>query len=174
MEPPGSPLPRKQTKKYMIRSAQQDEAQLLTEISFAAKGYWNYPEEYYAIWKNELTITPEYIEKNDILVYERDGAAVGYYAIVELHEDIEISGIKICKGYWLEHMFINPKHIGKGIGTRMFDNLRGRCSAKGISQLHILADPHARGFYEKMGCEYLREFPSTIENRTTPYMLLRI
>ncbi|MDP3481580.1 MAG: hypothetical protein Q8R88_17590, partial [Desulfoprunum sp.] len=81
MENQGAPLPRKQTKKYMIRSAQQDEAQLLTEISFAAKGYWNYPEEYYAIWKNELTITPEYIENNDILVYEHDGTAVGYYAI---------------------------------------------------------------------------------------------
>jgi ADP-ribosylglycohydrolase len=27
----------------------------------------------------------------------------------------------------------------------------------------ILADPNSRGFYEKMGCTYVREYPSTYE-----------
>jgi len=157
----------------MIRPAVQDEAEILTQISFASKSYWNYPQEYFEIWKNELTISPSYIEKNNVFVFELGGVIAGYYSIVELSDDIEVSGIIIERGFWLEHMFIEPAHIGKGIGAGMFQHIRKMCAAKGIGQLGILSDPHSRGFYEKMGCEYVREYPSTIKNRTTPYLILR-
>ncbi|RJQ84641.1 MAG: GNAT family N-acetyltransferase [Desulfobacteraceae bacterium] len=62
--------------------------------------------------------------------------------------------------------------MGQGIGTKLFDHLRQRCIAKGIKELGILADPNARGFYEKMGCRYQGEHPSTIMNRTTPFWQL--
>ncbi len=38
-----------------------EEAEILTEISFQSKGYWDYPPEYFDIWKDELTITGDYI-----------------------------------------------------------------------------------------------------------------
>lgn len=158
----------------MIRPAKQEEAKILTKISFESKGYWDYPPEYFEVWNNELTINTEYIENNKVFVYELDGGIVGYYSIVELYEDIEVSGIKIEKGFWLEHMFIQPRHIGKGIGSRMFHHMRIICRKEGISELKILADPNSKGFYEKMGCEYLDEFPSTIKNRTTPFLRLEI
>lgn len=158
----------------MIRPAKQEEAEILTKISFESKGYWDYPPEYFEIWDNELTINPEYMENNKVFVYELDGCIVGYYSIVELPEDIEVSGIKIEKGFWLEHMFLQPMHIGKGIGSRMFHHMRKKCKAEGINKLGILADPNSKGFYEKMGCEYLGEFSSTIKNRTTPYLRLCI
>jgi len=157
----------------MIRPAARDEAQILTRISFASKRYWNYPQKYFDVWYDELTITPDYIEKNDVFAFDLDGVIAGYYSVVELPEDIEVSGITIEKGFWLEHMFIEPAHIGKGIGTRMFQHVRKMCAAKGIRRLGVLSDPHSRGFYEKMGCEYVREYPSTIKNRTTPYLILR-
>ncbi len=158
----------------MMRTAKKNEAEVLTKISFESKGYWNYPQEYFEIWNNELTITPGYIENNDVYVYEIDGAVVGYYSIVEIHEDIDISGIKIQKGYWLEHMFIEPLYIGRGIGSIMFRHLRASCVENGINKLRILADPNSKGFYEKMGCQYVSEYPSTIKNRTTPYLMLRL
>jgi GNAT superfamily N-acetyltransferase len=158
----------------MIRSAEKEEVQILTKLSFESKGYWAYPKEYLEVWNPELTITSDYIEKNDVLVFESEGAVLGYYSIIELEDDIETSGVKIDKGYWLEHMFVAPKHIGRGIGTIMFDNLRKRCEMKGIRKLRILADPNARGFYEKMGCNYQGEFPSTIAGRTTPMFVLTI
>lgn len=158
----------------MIRPAKKEEAEILTKISFKSKGYWNYPQEYFDIWNNELTISPDYIEKNEVYVYELGGAVVGYYSFVELLEDIEISGIMIKKGFWLEHMFIEPENIGNGIGTKMFDHLRKRCLFKDVNELGILADPNSRGFYEKMGCIFNRDYPSTIKNRTTPYLKLEI
>jgi GNAT superfamily N-acetyltransferase len=158
----------------MIRKAKIQEAGILTNISFSSKGYWNYPKEYYEIWSKELTIRADYIQNNDVYVFESDGEIIGYYSVVELKDDIEVSGITIGKGFWLEHMFIEPHSIGKGIGTKMFEHLRERCATIGINELGVLADPNSRGFYEKMGCEYILEYPSTIKNRTTPYLQLKI
>ena len=158
----------------MIRKAKIQEADILTKISFSSKGYWDYPEEYFEIWSKELTIRSDYIENNDVFVFENDGNIIGYYSIIELKNDIETSGITISKGFWLEHMFIEPQSIGKGIGSKMFEHLRERCSTRGVYELGILADPNSSGFYEKMGCEYRLEYPSTIKNRTTPYFQLAI
>lgn len=157
----------------MIRKAQISEAGTLTEISFGSKGYWGYPKAYFDIWSQELTISPEYIQNNDVFVFEENSAIFGYYSIVELKDDIEVSGIRIGKGFWLEHMFIETSSIGNGIGTQLFEHLRERCRARGINKIGILADPNSRGFYEKMGCEYRCDYPSTIKDRTTPYLLLR-
>ncbi len=46
----------------IVRAAYTD-SNILTDIAFSAKRTWNYPEEYYKIWKNELTITELYWEK---------------------------------------------------------------------------------------------------------------
>jgi len=157
----------------MIRHAKQTEAGILTEISFSSKGYWGYPKEYFDIWSKELTISHEYIQNNDVFVFQNDTIILGYYSIVELNNDIEVSGITISKGFWLEHMFIEPLSIGKGIGSKMFDHLQKRCRKRGITKLSILADPNSKGFYKKMGCEYKKEYPSTIRNRTTPLLILK-
>ena len=157
----------------MIRPANNDEANILTKISFESKGYWNYPEEYFEIWKNELTISPDYIEKNNVFIFQLEGSVVGYYSIVVLKADIEISGINIGKGYWLEHMFIEPLRINSGIGSKMFHHLNDWCLKAGVNEIGILADPNSKGFYEKMGCIYVREYPSTIKNRTTPYLIFK-
>lgn len=158
----------------MIRSANNNEADVLTKISFASKGYWNYPEKYFEVWKNELTIDSEYIEKNDVFVAEDIDIIIGYYSVVELKENIQVAGITINKGFWLEHMFIKPQYIGHGIGTLLFRHLREWCVTNSIAELKILADPNARGFYEKMGCIYKKEYPSTIKNRTTPLLHLQL
>ena len=162
--------PEREGTAVMIRRAITADSAILTTISFASKGYWKYPEEYFETWKNELTITLEYIEKNDVFVYESQESIAGYYSIVILERDIEVSGITLSKGVWLEHMFVDPPNIGQGIGTRLFDHFRETCLAAAIIGVGILADPYARGFYEKMGCTYVLEFPSTIKGRTTPWL----
>lgn len=155
----------------MIRRAQTNDAACLTKLSFDSKRYWNYPEEYYAVWSKELTITPEYIDQHEVYVYKIENRIIGYYSLVELVHDIEISGIILKKGYWLEHMFIAPDKIGQGFGKQLFAHLKLRCRQLSITIISTLADPHARGFYEKMGCSYVGEYPSTIKGRTTPHLV---
>lgn len=154
----------------MIRSAKTEDYDTLTNISFTSKGYWKYPKEYFEIWKNELTISQDYIQRNNVFVYEINGSIIGYYSIVNLEEDIEISGISINKGIWLEHMFVDPKYIGKGTGRKLFNHMWEWCIETDILEVGILADPNSKGFYERMGCIYIREYPSTIGGRTTPFL----
>ncbi len=157
-----------------IRAAEIHEAPYLSEISLQSKKYWQYPDEYYQIWADELHVSPEYIADNVVFVCEGEDAVVGYYSVVEVVEDRQISGIDFTQGFWLDHMFILPQFIGCGIGKEMFIHLYRWCLTNGVNRLNILADPNARGFYEKMGCSYQREYPATIPGRTTPLLILRL
>jgi GNAT superfamily N-acetyltransferase len=154
----------------MIRRARTDEHHILTSLSFYSKRYWQYPESYYQIWKNELTITPGYIRIHEVYVYEKQQQILAYYSLVRLTETLVTSGVRLDAGVWLEHMFVLPENIGHGIGRALFHHCRDLLAARDIHCLKILADPHARGFYEKMGCRIIDEYPSTIEGRTTPYL----
>ncbi len=158
----------------MIRRARGADAETLTRISFDSKRYWGYPEAYFERWAAELTIDADYVRRNDVFVFEARGAIRGYYATVECPEDIAVSGIPLPKGFWLEHMFVSARYIGRGIGSQLFDHLRAHCRDRRIDALGILADPKARGFYERMGCVYVGEYPSTIKDRTTPHLRLII
>jgi hypothetical protein len=51
-----------------IRKAKSEESRILTDISFASKRFWKYPEAYFDIWKKELTITEAYVQKNIVNV----------------------------------------------------------------------------------------------------------
>ena len=152
-----------------IRKARRDEAKTLTRISYSSKHYWEYPESCFDIWQPELTITGEYIDKNDVWVYE-DVGVVAYYSIVTLKSNIRIDGGVLEKGTWLDHMFVLPEYIGKSIGAQLYSHMCGFYSTQNREEINILADPHARGFYEKMGCIYVKEIPSTIPERTTPLL----
>lgn len=47
----------------MIRPANIDDNKTLTGISFTSKSFWSYPESYFEIWNEELTIIAEYFQK---------------------------------------------------------------------------------------------------------------
>ena len=158
----------------MIRRANIDEFEVLTEISFDAKRYWNYPQEYYDIWKDELTITKNYIESNEVFLFEENNIIKAYYSLIHLEKDLSISGIVLQRGWWLEHMFLRQYFIKKGIGSQLFDHMIGFLENKAISKINILVDPKAAGFYKRMGCDFIEEYPSSIEGRTTPYYIKRI
>lgn len=129
---------------------------------------------YFQIWQQELTINGEYIEQNEVYSALLAGQIVGYYSLIELEKEQVLSGVVLEKGFWLEHMFVEPAHIGQGIGQAMVLLLLKLCKKKAIRRLAVLADPHARGFYEKMGFIYLQEIPSTIPGRTTPMLAITI
>ena len=154
----------------MIRQALVHESDILTEISFASKKHWAYPEEYYDIWRDELTILPDYITKNEVYVYDTGKEIAGYYSLVELQKPLTVNTINLPAGLWLEHMFLLPEMIGQGLGRELFQHCIARSRCKQQASLRILADPNAQPFYLKMGCRYIKEFPSSIKGRTTPYL----
>jgi GNAT superfamily N-acetyltransferase len=158
----------------IIRSALMSESAVLTEISFRSKHYWNYPEEYFKVWQEELTITPAYIKNNIVYVAEKYGQVIGYASLVEVKADFWAGKVFVQKGFWLEHIFIIPAAIGTGVGSKLLKKITAQCSEMAITTIRIFVDPHARGFYDKLGARYIGESPSSIEGRAVSLYELHI
>lgn len=158
----------------MIRRAYVNDSSALTRIAFESKRYWRYPQEYYTVWKDELTVTGEYIQGNEVYVYERRHRIRAFFSMVILTDDSEYQKEVVPSGLWLDHMFVEPSFIGQGIGSEMMDCAGEVATKLGYSSFYIFADPHSKDFYLKMHCEFLKEFPSSIPKRTTPLLLCTI
>jgi len=151
-----------------IRIALPSEAEILTQIAFASKRTWNYPESFFDIWKDELTITNDYINDNIVFVFERRKQIIGFYSMVTVVNDFKAGNVLIKKGFWMEHLFINPAYQKRGIGRKLMEHALKYCEENWIDDLKIFVDPHATGFYEKMGATFIENSPSSIEGREIP------
>lgn len=158
----------------IIRPARRSEGPALTELTFAAKRTWGYPEAYFETWREELTITPAYIEENTVCLAETTRCLSGYYTILYNPAEKKVCDAVIEKGFWLDHIFVAPNFFGRGIGTLLIRHACDTAHRLGANWLRILAEPKAAGFYRKMGGEYVGEFPSNIDGRTTPCFHLQI
>jgi N-acetylglutamate synthase-like GNAT family acetyltransferase len=137
-----------------IRRARPDEAKVLTEIALAAKRHWGYPENWIEHWKNDLTITPDFIANNEMYVAVSGEEIVGCCAIVFSDSLTE-----------LEHMWIRPEHMGTGVGRALFTHARERAVDLKIPMMELSADPNAEGFYQRMGAQRIGEVKSEIEGK---------
>ncbi len=153
-----------------IRKAVHSEAEILTQIAHEAKRYWGYPQNWIEHWKEQLTITPEFIAANEVYLAISDDQVAGFYAIVEVgprNADVRSSGKA-----QLEHMWVKPEHIGTGIGKELLIHAIETATFLDAAALEIASDPNAEGFYKRMGAKRIGEITSEIEGqpRTLPHL----
>jgi len=154
--------------KILINKAVDSDSDILTEISFAAKRHWNYPDNYYDLWKDELTITKDYISQNILYKAQLRDLIVGFYSIVENKSDFYSGETFVKKGFYLEHIFIKPDYHKFGIGRLLIEHAKMISKNIGINNLLIFVDPFAKGFYDKIGADYLYDSKSSIPGRLIP------
>ena len=144
-----------------IRRALPDESEALTLLAHAAKRHWNYPPDWIDSWKSDLTLTREFIANNEVFVAIVDGAIAGCCALVV--------GDPVAE---LEHMWIYPEQMGKGVGRALFEHTTRRAAQLGLSELELSADPHAEPFYERMGAKRIGDIPADMfgQSRVLPRM----
>jgi GNAT superfamily N-acetyltransferase len=123
-----------------FRPAMPYEAAFLSEIAFAAKSYWGYPAEWMELWRPDLTITPRYLETEKVCVIESGDEIVGFAGLSSNH-----------LGRNMEHLWLRPAHIGRGLGRRLFGETVRLARDEGTTRLFVNSDPNAEGFYIKMG-----------------------
>jgi GNAT superfamily N-acetyltransferase len=160
-------------KEIKIIKAGETDTTALTEISFAAKRHWKYPEYYYDLWKNELTLTVDYLNVNVVYKAVYQHLILGFYSIVENKADYYAGEVLIKKGFWLDHVFVRPAFHGMGIGRLLIEHARMISESKGISHLLIFADPNSKEFYDKIGARYLHDSKSSIPGRLLPVYELK-
>jgi len=139
---------------FQIRRSKPREAAVLTEIAHAAKRHWGYPENWIEYWRDDLTITPEFISSHEVYVAVIDKEIGGCCALVLKGSQAE-----------LEHMWIRPLYMGAGLGKALFVHVMERAAILNAAAVEISADPNAEGFYKHMGATRIGEGRSEIEGQ---------
>ncbi|HEX5714897.1 MAG TPA: GNAT family N-acetyltransferase [Thermoanaerobaculia bacterium] len=148
-----------------IRRAQESDATELTRIAHEAKRHWGYPERWIELWRDDLTLSPDFIAQNEVYLAEDGGEALGCY------------GLAASSPHWtLEHFWLRPAAMGKGLGRRLFEHARAVASSAGASVLEIDSDPNAVEFYLRMGAVRVGEVRSEVDGqpRVRPLLHLRL
>ena len=124
----------------VFRRARPEEAPALSRIAMASKQSWGYPDEWLEAWRADLTLSPDYVRERPVWVAEVAGTTVGFL------------GLDRRAGIWhLEHLWLLPAFIGKGLGRVLFAEAVRLAGAGGATELQIRSDPRAESFYLKMG-----------------------
>jgi len=144
-----------------VRRAEPAEAAELTRIAHAAKRHWRYPEEWIAAWRADLTVTPDACASGMVWCACDGERVLGFHALSS--EDGVAS---------LEHLWVDPPHIGTGVGATLFRHALRVAAADGARALEIASDPNAEGFYRRMGARRVGATPSLPPGRSLPVLIV--
>ncbi len=123
-----------------LRPAVPGEADALSRLALRSKGHWGYDEKFLAACRVELTLQPQQCDGVHTVVAARGGALLGYYRLAGEAPVAELADL-----------FVDLMAIGRGVGATLLADAVDRARALGVSRLVIDADPHAVGFYVRMG-----------------------
>ena len=148
-----------------IVRARPEDADVLTEIAFAAKRHWGYPERWIQAWRDVLIIRPEFIAANTASAAIEDDRAVGFYLLTTESD-----------GLHLDHLWILPPTMGRGIGRALFDHAVEQARSLEFTEIKIETDPNAEGFYLHMGAKRVGTNVTEIEGepRELPLLVYKI
>ena len=146
----------------MIKRALPDQADLLSGIALASKAHWGYDDEFLTRFASVIGITPEYLRQNDVWVLEEAGELAGFYGLLDRGETCE-----------LDHLWLLPEFIGKGLGRVLFEHALVRAGELGARRLEWEAEPNAVGFYEQMGGRVVGETAGQL-GRPLPVMARQV
>lgn len=126
-----------------LRPARPGEGPLLSAMAFRSKRHWGYSPAFMAACRAELTVSEADLANpaRHYHVAESGGAVVGFYALERTPPD----------HYELEALFVDPKHIGQGIGRALIEHAKAHARRQGARSIRIQGDPNAMSFYLAAG-----------------------
>ncbi|NNE43441.1 MAG: GNAT family N-acetyltransferase [Gemmatimonadetes bacterium] len=145
--------------KLTIEPARPEDAARLTGIVLRSKRHWGYPDELIEQWRDDLTITPDYIRRAQVLVARNAEHLAGVSALVRTGTDWE-----------LEHLWVDPDHMGTGAGRALFERAVATVRSAGGRGFKIVADPNAEPFYLHMGARRTGDVPAQPAGRRLPVL----
>ena len=139
---------------FSILPAQPEHAVVLSAIAHAAKRHWGYPEAWIQRWAKVLTVTPEYVERHAVFIARSGDAIVGFQVVALRGGHAQ-----------LEHLWVLPAAMGQGIGRALFAHAEAGARQSGATRLWVESDPHAEGFYQRMGMTVFDRKPAPMDDQ---------
>lgn len=147
-----------------IEAARNIDAKELTDLTLHSKSYWGYSPDQINEWKNDLTISPEYLDQAEVFKLTDSNQLIGYYSFIELsHKKVK-----------LDNIFLRTEFIGKGFGAILMRHFLQRVKDLGYLTIELESEPFAEEFYLKFGFRTIRRIESSIKERFIPVMELEI
>jgi GNAT superfamily N-acetyltransferase len=146
---------------HIVRAKPEDAA-ALTDIAFAAKRHWGYPEKWIESWRESLTVGPEFIASHETYVAIVDSRRVGFYALDRKDDRAD-----------LLHLWVLPDAMGRGVGRSLFIHALARTKELGFRNLEIESDPNAEGFYQRMGAHRVGASIKEVDGQRRELPILR-
>jgi len=150
---------------HIIRQPFENEIDDLTSLAMKSKSYWGYDYTFMRSCFEELTVTNNHLNHHTIYAAESKKHLIGFYILQEIDEEsIEMT-----------FMFVDPKHIGTGLGKLLFNHAAHQAKKAGYKTIIIQSDPFAGVFYEKMGCKKIgMKASGSIPGRDLPLYRFKI
>jgi len=125
----------------VIRQASAAEQPLLEDLQRRAS--LNNPGDRAALLEHPdaIALPVEQLATGCVFVAERDGVIVGFAAVVPRDDG----------GAELDALFVEPREWKRGVGRALVDHCTDIGRARGASFLHVIGNPHAKGFYLACG-----------------------
>jgi GNAT superfamily N-acetyltransferase len=132
-----------EAKSLIIRPATVSERDVLEELQLRAS--LNNPGDRAALLANPdaIALPCEQISAGRVFVAERDGAIVGFAAVLPRPDG----------GIELDGLFVEPSRWRSGIGRALVDRCAVYALDQGAAALHVVGNPHAAAFYAANGFE---------------------
>ncbi len=141
-----------------LRPPHPSELQAASALCLRSKAVWGYDADFMAACEAELTLDADDIAQDEVIVACEDDDLVGVAQVSNGND-----------GCYLEKLFVDPSHMGKGIGRQLFDWSRSAARRLGATVMIVEADPDAVPFYRAMRCTPAGTAPSgSIPGRTLP------
>ena len=146
-----------------IIRARPAQAAELSRLAIAAKAHWGYPQKWIELWTPLLILSPDYVATHEVWAAVSGPEIAGFYSLTDLGSSVS-----------LENMWVLPKYIRQGLGRTLFTHALARCRELGYETLRIEADPHAQGFYERMGAHQVGEHVDVLDGEARILPLLEM
>lgn len=141
----------------MIRPARMDELADLSALCLRSKAHWGYDDAFIKACRDELRIDQNHLGAG-LVVYEIKSRVQGLAQVVLNGSESELA-----------LLYVDPDHIGKGLGNRLFSWAVDFARQGGAQVLHIDADPNAQAFYERAGARLIgKSLSGSIPGRFLP------
>jgi GNAT superfamily N-acetyltransferase len=124
----------------IIGAAERSPAEI-NELITRSKAHWSWPAGYLERALPLHRVTPAYLRSNHCFeVFDAHDKLIAFFSIV-------VGRARVV----LDNLWVTPELIGNGIGRRACEHVFQLARERGWTELWVLPDPPAVGFYVKMG-----------------------
>lgn len=143
----------------ILRPARLDECAILDDICYRSKAYWGYDAAFMASVRDQIRVSRAAVTNGRVWVAA--DAADRPCGVVEVDPlDETVADLTL--------LFIDPDHMRKGLGRRLYAKALALAASLGARHLVIDSDPQAAAFYASMGAVRTGAEPTGYQGRLLP------